>query len=447
MEWSKYLLKVWMRKLYCYNRNILKISFKVCVFGLLFPGISVQNGYSIQTNTLNHPKHNVEKQDSILASSPPMGWNSWNYFGKHRINQDLVKRIIDSIADNGLKKAGYEYVVIDGGWRDTKLGPDGELVSHPEKFPDGMKVIADYAHSKGLKLGLHTVPGSHDCINDPVGGFGKEQIHVQQFVDWGIDFIKLDMCILKDGWTEQLLKDTYYKWHRLLNQKSNNSIVFSISGYKFRTWNPKISQMSRTTGDIGARVGGMSGTDAVFDGSISENESTWKVYTVMEVAEENNNWSAYASNGYWNDPDMMVTGDHGMTLAEQKSHFALWCIMSSPLMLGNNPLNISEEERKIILNRTAIRINQDPTEQGKRIQQDGSSEVWAKKLQDGHVAVLLLNRSTVDERVIETKLESLGIQEMVQVVDVYENKVLDQMDTSISYSIPPKSSLFLLLEH
>ncbi|MCY3998330.1 MAG: glycoside hydrolase family 27 protein [Flavobacteriaceae bacterium] len=421
--------------------------FKAWIFGFLFLGISIQNGLSSQTNTFNHSIQSIKKPDTILASSPPMGWNSWNYFGKQRINQELVKQIIDSIADHGLKDAGYEYVVIDGGWRDTKLGPQGQLLSHPEKFPDGMKVLVDYAHAKGLKFGLHTVPGSHDCINDPVGGFGKEEIHIQQFVDWGIDFVKLDMCILKDGWTEELLKETYFKWHRLLNEKSNKRIIFSISGYKFRTWNPQISHMSRTTGDISARVGGMSGTDAVFDGSISENESTWKVYTIMEVAEENNKWYRYAGNGYWNDPDMLVTGDHGMSIAEQKSHFALWCIMSSPLMLGNNPLEISQEERKIILNRTAIRINQDSTQQGKRILQDESSEVWAKKLRGGHVAVLLLNRSIVDEKRIKIDLETLGIDRTVDVIDVYENKVLDQSNKSISYTIKPQSSLFLLLEH
>ncbi|MCY4161492.1 MAG: glycoside hydrolase family 27 protein [Flavobacteriaceae bacterium] len=421
--------------------------FKVCVVGLLLIGISIQNGYSSQTNISNHSIQSIERQDTILASSPPMGWNSWNYFGKHRINQGLVKQIIDSIADHGLKDAGYEYVVIDGGWRDTKLGPQGQLLSHPEKFPDGMKVLVDYAHSKGLKFGLHTVPGSHDCINDPVGGFGKEEIHVQQFVDWGIDFIKLDMCILKDGWTEDLLKETYYKWHRLLDEKSNHRIVLSISGYKFRTWNPQISQMSRTTGDISARVGGMSGTDAVFDGTISEKESTWKVYTIMEVAEENNQWHHYAGHGYWNDPDMLVTGDHGMSFAEQKSHFALWCIMSSPLMLGNNPLEISQEERKIILNETAIRINQDPTQQGKRMLQDDSSEVWAKKLRGGHVAVLLLNRSKVDKNHMRIDLKTLGIDQKVKVRDVYENKILGQSTESISYTINPQSSLFLLLEH
>ncbi len=421
--------------------------FRAWIFGFLFFGISIYNVYSNQIGMFNHPIPSIKYQDTILPSGPPMGWNSWNYFGKHRINQELVKQIIDSIADQGLKEAGYEYVVIDGGWRDIKLGPQGQLRSHPEKFPDGIKVLVDYAHSKGLKFGLHTVPGSHDCINDPVGGFGKEEIHIQQLVDWGIDFIKLDLCILKDGWTEDLLKETYFRWHRLLNEKFDKQIVFSISGYKFRTWNPQISQMSRTTGDISARVGGMSGTDAIFDGSISENESTWKVYTIMEVAEENNKWYHYAGNGYWNDPDMLVTGDHGMSFAEQKSHFALWCIMSSPLILGNNPLNISQEERKIILNQTAIRINQDPTQQGRRVLQEGSSEVWVKKLRDGHVAVLLLNRSKVDEKFIKIDLESLGIDRTVDVIDVYENKILDQANESISYTIKPQSSLFLLIEH
>src|SRR5512133_2736804 len=108
-----------------------------------------------------------------LAPSPPMGWNSWNWFGKKEINEQVVKQVIDAMASTGLKDAGYNYVIVDGGWRDVKLDPSGRLVSHPEKFPHGMKALADYAHSKGLKFGVHVVPGTHDCGGDAVGGFGR----------------------------------------------------------------------------------------------------------------------------------------------------------------------------------------------------------------------------------------------------------------------------------
>ena len=108
-----------------------------------------------------------------------MGWNSWNTFGKQKVNERLITQVIDAIVESGLREAGYKYVVIDGGWRDTKLGPHGELLPNPEKFPHGIKPLAEYAHSKGLKLGLHTVPGTHDCTGDPVGGYGHEAIQVR----------------------------------------------------------------------------------------------------------------------------------------------------------------------------------------------------------------------------------------------------------------------------
>lgn len=120
-----------------------------------------------------------------LAKSPPMGWNSWNWFGKKDINEQIVYETIDAMVVNGLRDAGYEYVVIDGGWRDNKLGANGELLVHPTKFPHGIKALVDYAHSKGMKLGIHVVPGTLDCGKDPVGAFGNEEVHLKQFEDWG----------------------------------------------------------------------------------------------------------------------------------------------------------------------------------------------------------------------------------------------------------------------
>ena len=372
-----------------------------------------------------------------------MGWNSWNHFGKKAITEEIMREVIEAMDTTGLREAGYEYVVIDGGWRDVKLGENGELLAHPEKFPNGIKPLADYAHSKGLKFGLHTVPGTADCIGDPVGGFGHEEIQIQQFVDWGIDFIKLDACIYEAGWTEQILKDTYVKWGRLLDEISAGTITLSISGYKFRDWNPDLCTMSRTTGDIGARVGGMTGTDAKFDGAYNEDDSAWKLWTVMEIAEQNSKWAEFAGNGYWNDPDMLATGDHGMTIEEQKSHFALWCIMSSPLMLGNDPRNMTEQERSIILNEKAIAINQDPSEQGKRISQNGDVEVWAKKLTNGDYALLLLNRNPEEARTISLNLSDLGFDGSVTVTSVYEGVKVDVVDKMITQKVSPSSSAFL----
>lgn len=370
------------------------------------------------------------QQEKLLAPTPPMGWNSWNWFGKYGITEDVVKDCIDAIIDEGLLDAGYEYFVIDGGWRDTHLGKNGELLANPDRFPHGIKVLADYAHSKGLKFGLHTVPGTHDCGGDAVGGFGNEEIQIQQFVDWKLDFIKLDKCKYADGWNEELLKQTYEKWQNLLS-KSGRNIVLSISAYTWRDWYPEVGQMARTTGDIKARVS----KGAVFDGI---------PLSVMGVSETNNESAQFAGNGYWNDPDMLAIGEQGLTIEEQKVHFALWCIMSSPLFLGNDPRNMTSAEKEIITNKLAISVNQDPTEQGHRIKKDGNTEVWVKKLKDGSRAVLLLNRDLEKAQNIEVTLKELGLKGKIKVTDIYKRKKLGKTSESIIKDIQPQSGLFLL---
>ena len=368
-----------------------------------------------------------------------MGWNSWNWFGKSGINEQIVQEVIDAMAAQGLRDAGYTYVVVDGGWRDTKLGPNGELLCHPEKFPHGMKRLADYAHSKGLKFGVHTVPGTHDCGGDAVGGFGHEAVQLKQFVDWGLDFVKLDKCKYADGWTEEVVQAVYGQWRdRLAN--CGRDMVFSISAYVYRDWYPNVCQMARTTGDIKARIhkGG-----AAFDVP-KESKKPGGFLSVMEVAEINNRPAAFAANGYWNDPDMMVTGNQGLTQEEQKAHFALWCVMSSPLMLGNDPRAMTQGEKDIILDKDAIAINQDPTEQGRRIKTDGDVEVWAKKLKNNRVAVLLLNRNAKETKPVTVAWKDLGLLGKLQVKDVFGKKELGAFETSLTKETPPHAGWFVL---
>jgi alpha-galactosidase len=382
---------------------------------------------------------------TLLAPTPPMGWNSWNWFGKQAVNERVVVEVIDALVESGLRDAGYRYVVIDGGWRDTQLGPHGELQAHPEKFPHGIRPLAEYAHAKRLKLGLHTVPGTHDCIGDPVGGFGREATHVQQLLDWGIDFVKLDQCRHEDGWTEQSLQATYCRWSRLLQEKAGHRVLLSISAYRWRDWYPDVCQMARTTEDISAKVGGMSGCHATFDEPLPPAQNKWGLLSVMEIAEINNQWANRAGGGYWNDPDMLVTGEQGLSYAEQKSHFALWCIMSAPLMLGNDPRQMSAEEKSIILNKVALAINQDPTEQGSRMAKEADREVWVKRLRGGAAAVLLLNRNRNQQLPIKLELERIGITSDVSVKEVFESKDLGTVHGSLSLDVAPRSSLFLLL--
>lgn len=366
-----------------------------------------------------------------LAPTPPMGWNSWNWFGKKEINEKIVREVIDAMVDSGLRDAGYRYVVVDGGWRDTKLGPQGELLSHPEKFPHGMKALAAYAHSKGLKFGLHTVPGTHDCGGDPVGGLHHEEVHIKQFVDWGLDFVKVDKCRCDGGWTEDLVKAVYFKWSDLL-ANCGRDIVFSISAYTNREWYSQVCNMARTTGDIRAKV--LRG--AVFDGVKG---------SVMAIAIQNNEAAASAGNGYWNDPDMLVIGEQGLTLEEQKSHFALWCIMSAPLMLGNDPRTMTSHEKEIILNKEAIAINQDPAEQGRRIKADGDAEIWAKKLAGNRMAVLLLNRNGTTPQAASFTGKDIGLTGQLFAREVYAGKDLGAIDATFTRTLSPHGCALLLI--
>jgi alpha-galactosidase len=385
-----------------------------------------------------------KKQANEKAPTPPMGWNSWNWFGKKKINEQVVHEVIDAMAEHGLREAGYLYVVVDGGWRATTLAPNGMLLADTVKFPHGIKALADYAHSKRLKFGLHIVPGTADCIGDKVGGFGHEEIQMQQFIDWGIDFLKIDKCKFQDGWNEALLKDTYTKWSSLIAKMAPH-IVLSISAYQFRDWYPSVGQMGRTTDDISTTAGGMSGYKAVFDDSIPKETNKWDLLTVMQVAEENNKWAAKAGHGYWNDPDMLVTGEQGLSVEEQKSHFALWCIMSSPLMLGDDPRNMTTAEKNIVLNKDCIAIDQDPTEQGKRVKKNGSTEIWIKKLKNGDAAVLLLNRDKTKARDISLDFPETGLQGKITVRDIYSKTTAGIFSGGYKANVLPKTSMFILL--
>ena len=165
----------------------------------------------------------------------------------------------------------------------------------------------------------------------------------------------------------------------------------------------------------------------------------------MKIAELNNNYYQYAKPGYWNDPDMLVTGEQGLTLNEQKSHFALWCIMSSPLILGNDPRNMKAEELEIITNKKAISINQDPTEQGHRIKQSGKIEIWAKKLKDNSYAVLLLNRDKANQT-IKLSWNDLNLSKRHEVTGVFESKTYGTFENEFAHSVAPNSSLFIIVK-
>jgi len=379
---------------------------------------------------------NAQKRPE-LAPSPPMGWNSWNWFGP-KITEKEVVGIIDAMAKNGLRDAGFVYIVVDGGWREDFLDADGKLLSSADRFPKGVKWLSDYAHSKGFKFGLHTVPGRYDCRGNEMGSLGREKIHLAQFIEWKLDFLKLDQCrLIKEGggWNPTLTRELYTKWSKLLRE-CGRDIILSASNYAFHDWYPELTNMGRTTGDIRSRWT----KGAKFDNAKSKGTGRG-LQSVMEIADINNKHAKHAGNGYWNDPDMMVTGEQGLGEEEQKIHVALWCVMTAPMFLGNDPRDMKPAELALLTNKEIIAINQDSTEQGVRLSQKDGVEVWMKKLRDGGRAILILNRRNAPGEAA-VNFKQLGLPAKMQVRDLYNKKDLGQLE-EVKAQFPARGSMFV----
>lgn len=327
---------------------------------------------------------NLKAQDGWddLAQTPPMGWNSWNTF-RLEINEEVVKGIADVFVEKGFIDAGYEFIVIDDGWQISR-DQEGNIIVDPEKFPSGIKSLADYIHSKGLKIGIYSDAGTKTCGEFP-GSLGHEYQDARQYAAWGIDYLKYDWCFTGN----QSAPDSYQLMRNAL-ESAGRPIVFSICEWGSQEpwkWGKGIGHLWRTTYDI--RPCWDCGQRAVSKGKVIENFMGFTKILDQQVGLE-----SYAGPGHWNDPDMLEVGNGELTLDENKAHFSLWCILSAPLMLGNDIRELTPEIYAIITNKEMIDINQDPLgKQGSKIRDEGDQEVWVKQLSDGSRAVVLFNRS------------------------------------------------------
>lgn len=367
---------------------------------------------------------------------PALGWNSWNWFGKN-VDEKTVEETILTLAEKGLKAVGYEYVVIDGGWANDFLDHDGKLIPHTDRFPHGIQPLADLAHRQGLKLGLHMIAGTHNCVGKPIGSFGREALHFRQLADWGIDFVKLDRCILHDSedWPDDQKQLAYQKWHDLLST-SARPVTLSMSANQYHYWYPNYGHLGRTTLDLKPRI---------FGGATFNSDFTGEFLSVMEVADINNRHHAAAGNGYWNDPDMLVVGDNHMTFAEQQTHFALWSLMSAPLMLGLDVRQMDEKTRALISNRDIIAIDQDTYQQGYRIDKSNDLEIWRKLLSNGDAAFLIINLSKVSQQNASINGCDAEMAGDFAVKDIFANKTLGRFSNKYSVTIGPGQSKLLLI--
>ncbi len=301
-----------------------------------------------------------------LALTPPMGWNSWNRFGCD-INEKLIREIAEAMVTSGMKDVGYTYVVIDDCWMAPNRDKQGNLQADPERFPSGIKALADYVHSKGLKLGIYSSAGTKTCQGYPAS-LDHEENDAKKFAEWGVDYLKYDNCYNQG----RDAVERYQKMKKAL-EATGRAIVFSICEWGQNRpwlWAPEIGNLWRTTGDI---------------------QNSWE--SIMYILDQQVGLSKYARPGAWNDPDMLQVGNGGMTTTEDRAHFSLWCILAAPLMAGNDLRHMTEVTREILTNKEAIKVNQDPAGiQGYKIRDEGNQEVWIKPLKSGDYAVLLLNR-------------------------------------------------------
>ncbi|HEY6491029.1 MAG: glycoside hydrolase family 27 protein [Terracidiphilus sp.] len=353
----------------------------------------------------------------MVAQTPPMGWNSWNYFAE-KVDDKGVRAAADQMVATGMRDAGYIYVNIDDTWQGER---DASGVLHPNaKFPD-MKGLADYVHSKGLKIGIYSGPGPKTCAGY-AGSWGHEEQDAQLYAQWGIDYLKYDLCsFIPDVMQKQapndmaaqmrLMHAAYDKMGKAL-KATGRPIVYSFCQYGWDAvweWAPPLGgNLWRTTGDISA---------------------DWdRIYTLLE---QQDGLAQYAGPGHWNDPDMLEVGNGKLTEAENRAHFSMWAMLAAPLLAGNDLTNMKPEVREILMNREVIAIDQDRLgKQGSRAYSEGEVEVWTRHLEGGALAVAVL--SAGDNRYsthpFHLSLARLGLHGAQQAKDLWSGKELTLTD-------------------
>jgi alpha-galactosidase len=346
-----------------------------------------------------------------VAQTPPMGWNSWNYFAE-KVDDRAVRAAADQMVASGMRDAGYVYVNIDDTWEGER---DSSGVLHSNaKFPD-MKALADYVHSKGLKLGIYSSPGPKTCAGFE-GSLGHELQDAQLYASWGIDYLKYDLCSFipavmqkqaPNDKAEQmrLMVAAYEKMHQTL-LSTGRPIVYSFCQYGFDAvweWAPSAGgNLWRTTDDIAPDM--------------------HHIYANLSMQA---GLEGYAGPGHWNDPDMLEVGNGKLTLAENRAHFSLWAMLAAPLLAGNDLPHMKPEIRAILTNREVIAIDQDPLgKQGSRVYSEGEVEVWTRHLAGGAMAVAVLNmgNSRYSTHPFHLSLARLGLHGAQQAKDLWSGK-------------------------
>ncbi len=374
-----------------------------------------------------------------LAKTPPMGWNSWNNFACD-VNEQLIRETADAMVASGMKEAGYVYVNIDDCWQ-GKRDSLGFIHPDPERFPSGMKALADYVHSKGLKIGLYSDAGNTTCGGRPASR-GREYQDAYTYAKWGIDYLKYDWCN-----TEGLNAEGAYTTMRDALFTEGRPIVFSLCEWgnnKPWTWGKNVGHLWRTTGDI------TNCFDCVVD------HGTWKSWGIMQILDMQDGLREHAGPDHWNDPDMMEVGN-GLTLNENRAHFSMWCMLAAPLIAGNDIRNMSEETKSVLTNKDVIAVNHDVLGiQGFKYSAKDGIEIWFKPLDKDDWAMCVLNRSEkphkiyfnfTKEKVVDTIFNKKAAFDTItyEIKDLWTKQNLGTTKNILSAEVPSRDVLLMRL--
>mgnify|MGYP003311643000 FL=1 len=376
--------------------------------------------------------------------TPTMGWSSWNTYGIN-INEQLIREQADAMTNTPLKDAGYEYINIDDGYFGNRDSVDGHLLIHPEKFPNGLRPLVDYIHGLGLKAGIYTDAGDNPCASGQgaewgdkwglgSGIWGHEQEDMDfWFVDCNFDFIKIDYCGAARLQNEGQVKNEQERYTyisqamgRAAEKAGRTDLRMNICRWAFPgTWAKDVSGSWRTTGDIWCNWG-----------------------SVRNIIAENLYLSAYASAGHYNDMDMLEVG-RGLSVEEDKTHFGMWCIMNSPLLIGCDMRSIAPEAMELMCNKELIALNQDPAYQQAYVVKkfDGC---WTlvkdiERLYGKKRAVALYNPTGADKEMTLT-FADVDLAGAVKVRDVFEHADLEACEGQMTVKVPAHGTRIYTLE-
>jgi alpha-galactosidase len=368
-------------------------------------------------------EENASASDN-LALTPPMGWNSWNKFGCN-VSEAMIRGMADGMVKSGMRDAGYQYVIIDDCWQVSR-DKDGNIVADAQHFPSGIKAIADYVHSLGLKFGIYSDAGSKTCAGRPAS-LGHEYQDARQYAAWGVDYLKYDWC----NTSTQDAKASYANIRHALDA-SGRPVVLSICEWgtaKPWLWGRQVGgNLWRSTGDIQDR----------WSDSLKWPDGTCCSNGILSILDQQDGIESFAGPGHWNDPDMLEVGNGGMNTIEYRSHFSLWAMLAAPLIAGNDLRDMKPEIQQILTNPEVIAVDQDPLgSEGRPVWRKGDLEVLARPLRGGNRAVVLLNRGS-GEQEITVRWDELGYPDHVGagVRDLWQHKDLGKFTGQFSSLVP-----------